>query len=395
MNNEELENRVKALELELIEEKRVTQCLREGEAEFQSIADNITAHIAYVNADTLKYEFVNNLFEKSFGITRDKIIGSHIKVVIGEKNYEFALKYIKVVKSGKTISYENTFDLSSGKRWIQVNYSPVFDANSKVVGIAVVSYDITERILAEQKLEESEKQLLQLNSDKDIFLSILGHDLRSPFNTLLGFSKLLLKNIRIYDIDKIEYFAKTINKSARTANNLLEDILIWARAQQGSIPFKPLGLNLADIYNDVHETLKPIADAKNIVINCLAEDHLNVFADADMLKTLLRNLVLNAIKFTNYGGAININAAVNFGVVTISVSDNGVGIPPKNRAKLFDISEVLTTTGTAKETGTGLGLLLCNEFVEKHGGKIWVESEVGKGSDFKFTLPSNADHNQS
>ena len=106
-----------------------------------------------------------------------------------------------------------------------------------------------------------------------------------------------------------------------------------------------------------------------------------------MLKTLLRNLVSNAIKFTNHGGSININAEENFENVTISVSDNGIGISSYNLAKLLDISQVLTTKGTAKETGTGLGLLLCKEFVEKHGGKIWIESEVGKGSDFKFTLP--------
>ena len=109
-----------------------------------------------------------------------------------------------------------------------------------------------------------------------------------------------------------------------------------------------------------------------------------------MLKTILRNLVSNAIKFTNNGGTINIKARTNNSNVTISVSDNGIGIPPENLTKLFDISEVLTTKGTAEETGTGLGLLLCKEFVEKHGGKIWVESEVGKGSDFKFTLKKHA-----
>ena len=146
-------------------------------------------------------------------------------------------------------------------------------------------------------------------------------------------------------------------------------------------------MSFADICKDILEILQPSANTKNITINYSAIDEINVFADKDMLKTVLRNLISNAIKFTNKNGAININSVENSGNVTISVSDNGIGISQDNLAKLFDISKVLTTKGTAEETGTGLGLLLCKEFVEKHGGKIWVESEYGKGSDFKFTMP--------
>jgi signal transduction histidine kinase len=254
--------------------------------------------------------------------------------------------------------------------------------------VIVISTKVGSQLLmAEQSLKEIEKQLLKLNSDKDRFISILGHDLKSPFNNLLGLSELLTKNIHKYDIDKIENFATNIHESAQHSFNLLDNLLKWARAQQGNSPFKPQHLNLTDICKDALITLYPLAKTKNIVINCFTEDHLNVFADSDMLKTVLRNLVSNAIKYTNDGGTININAEEDSENVTISVSDNGIGIPPENLAKLFDISEVLTTKGTAKETGTGLGLMLCKEFVEKNGGKIWVESEAGKGSDFRFTMP--------
>jgi signal transduction histidine kinase len=244
---------------------------------------------------------------------------------------------------------------------------------------------------AEQELKESEKQLQQLNADKNLFISILSHDMRSPFTVILGYSELLLENIRKIDINEIENFANNINTAAQNTYNLLEDILMWARAQQGKIPFKPQILSFRDICKNILELLYPNANAKNILINYSATDHINVFADIDMLKTVLRNLVLNAIKFTNNGGAIKINAEENSKDVTISVLDNGIGISPENLTKLFDISEVLTTKGTAKETGTGLGLLLCKEFVEKHGGKIWVESEEGKGSRFSFTLPYNSE----
>jgi signal transduction histidine kinase len=230
-------------------------------------------------------------------------------------------------------------------------------------------------------------QLLQLNADKDRFISILGHDLKNPFNNILGFSEILSDKIESLNKDKIKDIAKNINKSAQITNKLLEDILMWARAQQGNIGFQPHELGLEDIFRNVIEVIKPSAYAKGISLSYPNSDQINVYADADMLKTILLNLVSNAIKFTYSGGTINITGEQTDSNVTISVSDNGIGIKPDNLAKLFDISEVLTTKGTAKETGTGLGLLLCKEFVEKHGGKIWVESEVGKGSEFKFTLP--------
>ena len=244
-----------------------------------------------------------------------------------------------------------------------------------------------ELIIANKELE----QLLQLNADKDRFISILAHDLRSPFTVLLGLSEFLIENIREYDTDEIENHLKLIKNSAQDTFALLEDLLKWIRAQSGNIPFKPQNLSFADICNDILKTLNPNADIKNISINYSKVDHLTVFADADMLKTVLRNLASNAIKFTNNGGTISINAIENSSNVTISVSDNGIGISPENLIKLFDISQVLSTKGTAKETGTGLGLLLCKEFVEKHGGKIWVESECGKGSIFYFNIPYNAE----
>ena len=170
-------------------------------------------------------------------------------------------------------------------------------------------------------------------------------------------------------------------------NKLLDDIIAWARTQQGNIPFKPQSFRLSTVCENILEILNQSASAKNITISDSSVYNIDVFADIDMIKTILLNLVSNTIKFTNRGGKINISAEHNSDNVTISVSDNGVGIPIENLSKLFDISEILTTKGTAGETGTGLGLLLCKEFVEKHGGKIWVKSVVGKGSDFKFTLP--------
>jgi signal transduction histidine kinase len=248
-----------------------------------------------------------------------------------------------------------------------------------------------ELMLTEQALKENSTKLLQLNDDKDRFISILGHDLRSPFSGLLGLSDLLMENIRKLDIDEIEVFVNYINSSAKNTYNLLDNLLIWGRSQADRIPFDPQKLILTNICREVLETLNANAIAKNITVNFSEVDDMNIFADVNMLKTILRNLVSNAIKFTRKDGAISISAWRNDSNMTISVSDNGIGIAPGIYKQLFDISKIHTTPGTADEEGTGLGLIICKEFVEKHGGKIGVESVVGKGSKFYFTLPLRAE----
>jgi PAS domain S-box-containing protein len=276
----------------------------------------------------------------------------------------------------------------------------------------VTMIDITDRMLAKEELnirlkeltaaneeliqnkktlKEHEKKLLQLNIDKDRFISILGHDLRSPFSGLLGLAELLTSNVRKFDIDEIEVFANYINSSAQITYNLLDNLLIWGRSQTGRIVFNPQKLNLTEICKNIHELLSASAYAKNITINYSVAEEITVFADIDMLKTILRNLVSNSIKFTEKNGEINISAVQSNSEITISVIDNGIGIKPENLNELFDISHMHTTTGTAEEEGTGLGLIICKDFVEKHGGEIEVESEPGKGSKFYFTLPVNAE----
>jgi signal transduction histidine kinase len=251
----------------------------------------------------------------------------------------------------------------------------------------LVFYIIVELMLTEQTLQENATEFFQLNDDKDRFISILGHDLRSPFNGILGLSGLLKQNIRKLDIDEIEIFVNYINSSAQNTYDLLDNILIWGRSVADRIPFDPQTISFMTICKDVLETLNINATAKNIEINYSEAAGIDIFADIDMLKTIMRNLVSNSIKFTNKNGAIYISAEQTHSFITISVSDNGIGIQPEVLNKLFDISLIHTTPGTENEEGTGLGLIICKEFVEKHSGKIWVESVPGKGSGFYFTLP--------
>lgn len=238
-----------------------------------------------------------------------------------------------------------------------------------------------------EKLNETNIELAEANATKDKFFSILAHDLRNPFNILLGFSGLLLENFRDYNQEDIETQLKFINKTAQDTFNLLEDLLLWSKSQSNRINFKPENLKFRDICDEVITNLYPMISNKNIKIKIDELTDLILFADSNMLKTVLRNLVSNAIKFSYQNSEIILKIEEAGGKALITVSDKGVGIPESIQSRLWKISEHITTQGTQKESGTGLGLLLCKDFVDKHGCNIWVESEEGKGSNFKFNMP--------
>ena len=236
--------------------------------------------------------------------------------------------------------------------------------------------------------KQTQVQLQELNATKDKFFSIIAHDLKTPFHALLGYANLLTTSIEKSDLALTSQYASQIHTSSVNAYNLLENLLIWASSQTGSFEFNPEEL---DIKNSVHENIMLVvnqASAKNIkVLNRVLQKE--VLADKYMLDTVMRNLLTNAIKFTHLGGEIRVSSVEKENKIEICVSDNGIGIEKENIDKLFRIDTKHTTTGTMEEKGTGLGLLLCKEFIEKHGESLWVESEQNKGSKFKFTLPKN------
>jgi signal transduction histidine kinase len=273
-------------------------------------------------------------------------------------------------------------------RWIDNFLTMLY---SSVLIFLIIRFVHKNYTLERLKAEESEKKLFQLNADKDLFLSILSHDLRSPLNSLLSLSEFLKNDNRKLDKDEIDKIAMQLFKTARNTTFLLEDILLWARTQQGKIPFCPQIMNFKEICKSSLETHASVADAKKIEINITSPDETDIFADTDMLKAIMRNLVSNAIKFTDQFGVIRLSAERRKSDTVISVSDNGIGIKPEDMHRLFDISQEFTTKGTGNEEGRGMGLMLVKEFVTKHGGTVWVESEYGKGSVFKFSLPVSAE----
>ncbi|MCF6167294.1 tetratricopeptide repeat-containing sensor histidine kinase [Lutibacter sp.] len=237
------------------------------------------------------------------------------------------------------------------------------------------------------EIQAQRDNLKLINKTKDKFFSIIAHDLKNPFNSIKGFTELMIENSNEYDEEKKLKFLKIIKGSTLKASSLLNNLLIWANSQSGNLKFDPQKVELKQIVSNVISLLEIQAINKEIEIIDNIEKNLFVLADRNMLATILRNLISNAIKFTNQHGKIEVSATKKEGFVEISVKDNGVGILESEVKNLFNIEVKNSNVGTANEQGSGLGLILCKDFVEKHGGKIWVESEVNKGTEFKFTIP--------
>ncbi len=296
----------------------------------------------------------------------------------------------KLIETGQPYDLELQIITAKGReKWIRTIGNAEF-RDSKCVRIFGAFQDIDERKKNELALGESKEKLKELNATKDKFFSIIAHDLKSVFNGILGFTDLLASKTTQNDANKVLKFSNLLNDVANSGYSLLENLLHWARIQTGQIKFSPSLISLNDTIQCILELYKLNLKEKNISVNILISDNQMVYADASMLDAILRNLISNAIKFTNNGGSINIGASDINGEVTISVSDTGVGISDDILPKLFRIDSNITSQGTNNERGTGLGLILCKEYVEKHGGKIWIESELRVGSTFSFTLPNKS-----
>jgi signal transduction histidine kinase len=239
----------------------------------------------------------------------------------------------------------------------------------------------------EDLVEQRTNKLTEIVSTNGKFLSIIAHDLRSPFSSILGILEILKISLKDFNKDEIKEYVDIVYNSANNTLTLLDNLLVWAVSQNKEKNINPVKINLYELLREEIENLKILTRQKQIKMSHTVEPGLNVTADLQMVKTILRNLINNAIKYTNINGEIVINACELKKFVEVTIKDNGVGISNENIKKLFKVDTFHSTPGTQNEKGTGLGLLLCKEFVELHGGAIRIESETGKGSLFAFTLP--------
>ncbi|MBN3035485.1 MAG: tetratricopeptide repeat protein [Bacteroidales bacterium] len=296
---------------------------------------------------------------ESEAITKRKMQQCEIRIPIGNKEYR------------DVILFSNAF----------------LGQNNQVAGILGIMIDITGRKKAEIRLKHSEKQLREAAITKDKFFSIIAHDLSNPFNAILGLSSLLQDSYDTLSDEEKKGIIRNISNAAESTFRLLQNLLEWARSQTGKLGIYPENFDLNGVTTEILEMLMSVADKKNITLVSDIPGNTGVYADINMIRTVLRNLIMNAVKFTVAGGRVTIGASRMNGYYQVTVMDNGIGISKDQMTRLFRVDAQIKQKGTSNEEGSGLGLILCREFVEKNGGKIWAESKIGEGSRFIFTLP--------
>ncbi len=406
---------------DLTEIKAAQKAYLESEEKFRMVSESSGDIIYRLRYDTMQYDYLNAAFEKITGYSQSEINQIGFKSVVRQiesytdSNVEELIKH----RENRDVSDYNADYLIEDKfgnyKWLRDHSNPWYNSEGVIIGSIGILSDITTRKKLEEehrryieevalsrdmleqhayemvelnlKLEESEEKLRDLNASKDRFFSIIAHDLRSPFTTLIGYTEIIKEDFENISREELKESIDTIHTTSRRIYNLLENLLSWARMQTGRMPFQPLKLDLHYVCKDIINLFQENANVKNIDLSFELDKNLFVFADKNMLDTVIRNLISNALKFTPNGRTIVLSAQRIDNFIEVSVSDTGLGMSPEVMSKLFRIDQHVTTLGTTGEKGSGLGLILCKELVEKNGGKIGVESKINFGSRFYFTLP--------
>lgn len=366
-----------------------------SEERYKMLAENVVDVIWVWDLSMGKFTYVSPSVYQLRGLTVEEAMMETIESSLAPESAKKVLDKIatelnnlKDYEVGKKYYYD---ELQQYKKdgtliWIETVTHLVFKNNGQMEIIGA-SRDINQRKQAEEIQKENQNKLKELNATKDKFFSIIAHDLMNPFHTLIGFSSLLIRQSAKKDLEGVVVSAKLMNDSAEKTRNLLKNLLEWAYTQTGNISFNPENLVIKTIIQEVIELLQVTAEQKGIEMHIeLLEDGI-VCADKNMLSAILRNLISNAIKYTYSGGRIKISVEKIDTAWLFKIKDNGKGMPQEVCENIFEIGTHQSEMGTENEQGTGLGLILCKEFVDKHQGKIWVDSNIREGSTFSFTIP--------
>jgi PAS domain S-box-containing protein len=374
--------------MDVTDRRHAEEALRESEAIHRNLIERMLDGV-YKSTPDGKFIDVNPALVKMLGYdSKEELLAIDIKkqLYFEPADRESLLlldKYGEVTdypvkkKDGSTI-------------WVEDHGWYIMGENGEVLFHEGITRDITERKHAEEVIRLKNEQLVQANAEKDKFFSIIAHDLRSPFHPLLGYTRLLVENLPTLKQDEIHKMAVNMSHSASKLFNLLENLLEWSRMQRGLTTFEPEAfLLMPKLSESLLMTAEAIA-SKQIELRYDISEDLTIFADNNMFESIVRNLVSNAIKFTKPGGEISIAAKpADDHWVEIKIKDNGVGMNQEILENIFKLNADTNRRGTEGEPSSGLGLFICKDFIEKHGGKLWVESEVDRGSTFSFTLPAS------
>ncbi len=378
-----------AIMRDITELELAQKALKESEENYRTLVN--TSPDAIVVTDTeQKLTLVNHRAVEMFGYSNYKrIIGKEYTNFISKKDH-YKLNSIskEILKKGYVVNKEFEMVKKDGSVFpADLSSSIIKDFEGKQKGFVTIIRDITKRKHDEYLLRKYADEQVKLNATKDKFYSIIAHDLRSPFQTLLGYSDMLRNNAKKFIPDKISGYSDNIYKATTETYSLLEDLLQWTGSQTGKIKASPEMIYIIELFYSIIKMYKDSAKSKDIILYSNIIEDLFIYADRNMVMTILRNFVSNAIKFTKREGQIVLDAKDTENEIRISVNDTGIGIDKENISKLFRIDSAYSTKGTEKEKGTGLGLIISKEFAEKNNGRIEVVSEVGKGSTFFLILP--------
>ena len=381
---------------DITEEKRAQEAARDSEQKYRNIAENID-DVLYTferSGKRLLPSYYSAAIEKVTGYTRTEFLSEprlFLKIIHPDDFRDLKKRLAFLWKSDQQATSEFEFRIinkSGNIVWIRNKINVIRNSEGYIQKVYGLVSDITFNKRAEEELKQSAANLKKLNDAKDRFLSIISHDLRAPFSSILGFTDLLLEDDTLTDVERQQYITY-IQDSSKSMLALVNSMLDWTRLQTGRIKFEPEKINARELIESSISTVTGTALQKGVEIENLVDQSYHVFADKNLILQVFNNLLSNAVKFTKSGDRITITidttSAARF--INFSIKDTGIGIKPGNLDKLFSIETKFTSEGTAGEKGSGLGLSLVKEIIEKHGGRIEVKSEYGKGTEFIFSMP--------
>ncbi len=369
-------------------QKMREEIIRESEARFKNMANTAPVMIWMSDVEGL-FSFVNNVWLDYSGGELGQQLGMNwLNNVHPEDLVKLLDEYQNALKTREPFSIEFRFlDISDNYQWMLIKGKPRFGLENIYMGFIGSCINIQAQKEIEVKISNLNTELIQTIATKDKFFSIISHDLRSPLSGLMGILDILNTSYESMEENEIREIIADASIVSKTTYTLMENLLEWSRIQTGTINYQPERLKIQRLVNNIFSLYEQNLKSKEIEFTSAVQPEHFIFGDKAMCETILRNLMSNAIKFTNVKGSIIVSSEVKDDMVVIKVKDSGVGMAQENISNLFRVDMSFSTKGTAKESGTGLGLIICKELTEKQRGKIWVESKKGEGATFCFSVP--------
>jgi len=380
--------------IDITKQKLYEEALLKSKQQYDHLAAKIPVGVYILHTkpdETFALDYVSSRMAEMLDLSIEGLLADAnlvLQSIHPDDRTSFAEMNMEGIRLNKSFDWKGRILSKGNVKWMHFRSIPEVLESSEVIWHGLV-IDITERINADQKIQHINEELSKAIAQKDKFFSIIAHDLRSPFNTFLGFTEMMVEDLPTMTLSQLQEIAFSMRGSATNLYQLLENLLEWSIMEQGINKVDPKSFQLSPKITQSLQTVLESVKKKDIHLSYMIPEEIKVLADENMFQSIIRNLTGNAVKFTPKGGKIFLSArSTDEEFIEISVNDSGIGMSKEMISKLFSPDERTSRKGTDGEPSTGLGLILCKDFIEKNGGSIWAESEVGKGSTFYFTLPT-------